>query len=44
MEIEFTERFGGEISLVFHLVTLFFQSSAIRLLISETKICLKTLA
>jgi hypothetical protein len=25
METEFTERFGGEISLVFHLVTLFFK-------------------
>jgi hypothetical protein len=25
METEFTERFGGEVSLVFHLVTLFFK-------------------
>ena len=25
METEFTERFGGEISLVFHLVTLYFK-------------------
>jgi hypothetical protein len=25
METEFTERYGGEITLVFHLVTLFFK-------------------